>query len=327
VPRDIIAVGASAGGVQPLVSLVAGLPADLAAAVFVVLHIPPDMPSTLADILDRAGPLPAAVPRDGEPIRHGRIYVAAPNHHLVLRDGSAHLVVGPRENGARPAVDVLFRSAARAYGSRVVGVVLSGVLRDGTLGLNAIKLRGGVTVVQDPDEAPFPGMPSSALGAAPVDYCLRVGDMPTLLTRLATASAVEPEPPLARSMTAEGHDHDHDHIDNDKPVNGASGLTCPECHGSLWEIQAAEGIRFECRVGHAYSSDGLDTAQGDAVEAALWAAINALQERAQTFRRLTDLGVSTTRSGRFVERAAQTEQQAAVLLDLLQRLVEGDDVG
>src|SRR5207237_4949585 len=145
--HDMVVVGASAGGVGALMRLVSGLPGDFAAAVFVVLHLPPDAPSALATILDRAGPLPAYQAKDKQPIEAGCIYVARPNRHLVVRRGYMGLEAGPRENSARPSVDVLFRSAARAYGRRVVGVVLSGTLHDGALGLAAIKMRGGVTVV------------------------------------------------------------------------------------------------------------------------------------------------------------------------------------
>jgi len=182
--HDIVVVGASAGGVEALTSVVGGLPSDFGAAIFVVLHVPPAASSSLANILSRAGPLSATAARDREAIQAGRIYVAQPNQHLVLRPGQVGLESGPLENSTRPCVDVLFRSAAHAYGRRVVGVVLSGALQDGALGLAAIKLRHGVTIVQDPAEAMFAGMPQSALSTSEVDYCLTLAEIPRHLVEL-----------------------------------------------------------------------------------------------------------------------------------------------
>ena len=326
--HDIVVIGASAGGVEALTRVVGGLPADFSAAVFVVLHLPPDAPSALPTILDRAGPLPAVAAEHSQPIQPGRIYVARPNRHLVLRRGHVALEAGPRENSARPAVDVLFRSAARAYGRRAVGVVLSGTLRDGALGLAAIKMRGGVTIVQDPAEALFGGMPESALRTTEVDYCLQTADIPKRLVEL-TQHAFEQEPMPSESQQ-EPTLHAADEPDGQfspKLPNAASGLTCPECHGSLWELEEAARFRFECRIGHTYSVDALLAEQGEAVEAALWAAVNSLQERAATFRRLAE-GASTHPNGpAFLERAEQVEHHAEALLGLLRGLIADGQVG
>jgi two-component system chemotaxis response regulator CheB len=170
--------------VEALILLVAGLPRSIRAAIIVVLHVPPDAPSALAEILRRSGAVPALQVDCRQRIKYGQIYVAPPNRHLVLDDGHVHLEAGPRENRARPAVDVLFRSAARVYGSRVVGIILSGALRDGAEGMAAIKMGGGITIVQDPDEALFAGMPQSALKASAVDYCVQASLIPRLLVRL-----------------------------------------------------------------------------------------------------------------------------------------------
>jgi two-component system chemotaxis response regulator CheB len=199
--HDIVVIGASAGGVEALMRVVAGLPADYSGAVFVVLHLPPEAPSALAHILDRAGPLPAVPARHKQPIEPGRIYVASPNVHLSLHRGHMVLQAGPRENNARPSVDVLFRSAARSYGRRVVGVVLSGTLRDGALGLAAIKMRAGVTVVQDPEEAPFAGMPQSAINTTHIDFCERAADIPLLLDTLSQRT-VEHQPSEKRRLAS-----------------------------------------------------------------------------------------------------------------------------
>ena len=163
VQRDVIAVGTSAGGVQALQELVAQLPPELPASVLVVLHLMPHAHSVLADILDRAGPLPATPAREGERLERGHVYVAPPDFHLLLRGDAVHLSAGPRENGHRPAIDTLFHSVARAYGPRAIGVVLSGTLDDGTDGLRMIKEHGGATVVQDPEDAAYPEMPASAI--------------------------------------------------------------------------------------------------------------------------------------------------------------------
>lgn len=327
--HDIIVVGASAGGVEALTCLVAGLPEDLAAAVFVVLHIPPDVPSALAAILRRSGRLPVGQAQDKQRIELGHIYVARPNRHLVVQRGYMAVEAGPRENSARPAVDVLFRSAARAYGQRVVGVILSGTLRDGALGLAAIKMRGGVTIVQDPDEALFRGMPDSALSRVAVDFCEPAADIPRRVVEL-TEQSVEHEPMERADFeetapTGDAAD-EPDVLTSSKLPNGASGLTCPECHGSLWELKDNESVRYECRVGHTYGLEALLAEQGEAVEAAVWSAVNALQERAAALRRLDAGGSLSPRAG-YAERAELTERHAQALLNLLRHLIDEYDVG
>ena len=203
--HDIIVVGASAGGVEALGELVSLLPADLPAAVFIVLHIPAYGTSVLPGILSRRGPLPAVHPADGEAIRQGRIYVAPPDHHLLLeKDGTVRLTRGPHENGHRPAVDTLFRSAARAYGPRVIGVVLTGTLDDGTAGLQVVKRRGGLAVVQDPEEALFASMPRAAIEAVAVDHVAALAEIGSTLARLAHLPApAESEAPVTPDLEDE----------------------------------------------------------------------------------------------------------------------------
>ncbi|MBV9358948.1 MAG: chemotaxis protein CheB, partial [Chloroflexi bacterium] len=316
----MVVIGASAGGVEPLMRLVGGLSADLPAAVFVVLHMAPNWPSALPAILDRAGPLPAERAVDGESVEYGRIYVASPNQHLYVHRGHVRVAVGPRENGSRPAVDVLFRSASSSYGPRVIGVVLSGTLSDGSLGLAAVKLGGGTAIVQDPAEALFGGMPSSALEATDVDYCVPVADIAPIVERLARTST---EPRVSEGMNDNEHDTETtDRLEErveigateEKEPGNASGLTCPECHGSIWELRDGQSVRFECRVGHAYGADAFVEHQGERVEAALWTAVNTLEERASTCRRLAVLHKSSSSLARnYEDRAAHTLQQAQVL--------------
>jgi len=319
--HDIVVVGASAGGVEALVGLVASLPAELPAAVFVVLHVPPTGTSALPDILRRSGPLPASHVKDGEPIEPGRIYVAPPDHHLLIRRGHLHLTRGPRENGHRPAVDPLFRSAAREYATRVVGVVMSGALDDGSAGLVAVKSRGGVAVVQDPADALYSGMPANALQHVAVDHVLPAASMGGVLTRLATEPALEPPGPAPTDMQmeVEMEKFSLDAVERNHPGE-PSGFSCPDCNGVLWAIQDGGLERFRCRVGHAWSPESLLTQQSDALEAALWIALRSLEERAALANRLAEparrRGHSITAS-RFEEQATEAQQAARVVRNLL----------
>jgi two-component system chemotaxis response regulator CheB len=308
--RDIIVVGASAGGVEALRTLVAHLPEDLPAALFVVLHTSPEAPSMLATILNRCGRLQAKHAEDGERIAPSRIYVARPDCHLLVRRGHIEVRTGPKENGHRPAVDVLFRSAATAYGVRVAGVILSGNLHDGSAGLHAIKRRGGVAICQDPEDAPFPSMPRSAITRVRVDHVLPLADIGPLLTRLArVAFPVGTEEQPVKELQADGEGR-------------PSVYTCPECHGTLWEIDEAGLMRFKCRVGHGYGAEALADEQAAALEAALWTALRSLEENASLTRRLEE---RARRDGyedsakRFAERAADIEAKAEVVRSALER--------
>lgn len=254
--HDIVVVGASAGSIEALKTLVSGLPPTLPAALFIVLHVSPHSRSALPGILSRAGPLPAVHAVDGEAVRHNRIYIAPPDHHLVLEHGYVRVTRGPRENRARPAVDVLFRSAAYAYGPRVIGVILSGQLDDGTAGLWAIKDRGGLTVVQDPQDAVYSSMPESALRHVVVDHCLPIAEMAPLLVRLTGESAPEPARyPVAKDLEIETRiAHGDNALEAGVTQLGRpSPYTCPECQGTLLQIQQGDILRFRCHTGHAFS--------------------------------------------------------------------------
>lgn len=320
--HDIVVVGASAGGVEALSALAAGLPEHFPAAVFVVLHLPQHSTSVLPQILDRAGPLPAAHARDGEPISAGRIYVAPPDRHMVLEPGCVRLVRGPRENGHRPAIDTLFRSAARAYGGRTVGVILSGTLDDGTAGLAAVKSRHGLGVVQDPASAIYAGMPQSAIENVAVDYVARLAEIPALLQRLVQ----QPPPPQSAPMPrgpereTETADMDAEAQMNEGQIGVPSGFTCPECHGALWQIEEGEILRFRCRVGHAFSGTSLLAAEAEALDAALWIALRALEETAalrhKLSARMRNRGRLTT-AQRFERQARAAEESARVIHKVL----------
>jgi two-component system, chemotaxis family, protein-glutamate methylesterase/glutaminase len=297
--RDLVVIGASAGGVGTLAQVVAGLPSTLSAAVCIVLHIAPESPSALAGILARAGSLPCRPARDGDPLVAGEILVAPPNRHLVIEDGRVRLTVGPRENNHRPAVDVLFRAAAHAQGPRVLGVVLTGTRDDGTAGLAVIKARGGAAIVQDPADALYPGMPANALRNVPVDAVLPSSEIATAIERM-----VDDEP------TPSDHTMSEHRLDK-----GSTGgiLICPECGGVLSERSEAGVPRWECRVGHRYSTETLADAQAEGVEAALWAAIRALTDRARLLHQLADRAQSNRQeqsAGLFRRRAELADQQA-----------------
>jgi two-component system, chemotaxis family, protein-glutamate methylesterase/glutaminase len=291
--RDIIVVGASAGGVEALSRMVRDLPEDLPAAVFIVLHMGPHSSTALPWILARQTKLPVDHPRDGEVIQPNRIYVAIPDHHLLVGRGTVRVTTGPRENGHRPGVDTLFRTAAAGYGRRVVGVVLSGSGDDGTAGLRAIHDRGGLTIVQDPDEALFPGMPQSAVAGDHPDFVVPVGDIGNLLFELARDKAGEEgrAETIPDELDAELRWANVDLAGSaviEPPVGVPSGFTCPECHGGLWEIHDEGFPRYRCRVGHGFSAESLLVTQRADVEAALWTAYRALEERGALLRRLAE---------------------------------------
>jgi two-component system, chemotaxis family, protein-glutamate methylesterase/glutaminase len=287
--HDIIVIGASAGGVEALVTITGALPPALPAAVFVVLHIPAHGPSLLANILSRSGPLKAVHPMDGEEIEHSCIYVAPPDQHLLVEEGKVRLVHGPRENRHRPAVDPLFRSAAQAYGPRVVGVILTGALDDGTAGLLAVKRRGGIAVVQHPQEALYSGMPLSALRNVRVDHTLPLASIGVLLRKLADEEAKE-EGSYPGDMEKETSIVEMDlslmHDSERVGVGAPSAFSCPGCGGVLWEIQDGAMQRFRCRVGHAYTMESMLAEQSETLENALWAALKTLQESADLSHRM-----------------------------------------
>jgi two-component system chemotaxis response regulator CheB len=320
--RDIVVIGASAGGVEAVSSLIEALPRDLAAAVFVVVHFPPHTTSVLPRIITRRGGMTAMHPEDGTPIELGCVYVAPPDRHLTVEKGHVRLVRGPRENGARPAVDPLFRSAARAYGARVIGIVLTGNLDDGTSGLMAVKSAGGLAVVQDPDDALYAGMPTSALRHVRADHVAPLAEIPSILVSRVGEPAEQKGPgPVARHQN---HEVDIAEMDREA-LEGAragvpSGYACPECHGALWEVDEGGLLRFRCRVGHAYSIENLLAAQGSSMDAALWAAYRALEERAALTARMgarMDERGQSDLARRYAEQTQETLQRAELIRRVL----------
>ncbi len=318
--HDIIVVGASAGGVEALRTLVAGLPKDFPGSLFVVMHTAPDSPGVLAQILDRWGPLPAANAVNREQIRPGRVYVAPPDRHMVLEPGRVLITRGPKENRFRPAVDPLFRSAAMTYGPRVVGVVLTGGLDDGTSGLWAIKRLGGAAVVQDPEEAFMPSMPLSALGQVEVDYTLPVAEIAPLLVKLTRTSVAEQggyevpeELNIEVGIAREGRALD---IGLGK-LGGPSVFACPECHGTLLQLKENGRTRYRCHTGHAFSADSLLAEITGNVETSLWNAIRAIDESVMLLRHMAEHARETENGGevaeQFLAKAREAERRSGLV--------------
>jgi two-component system, chemotaxis family, protein-glutamate methylesterase/glutaminase len=280
--RDTIVIGASAGGVEALPKLVAGLPKDLNAAVFVTMHMSPRDSRYLADRFNSVGSLPAAPAVDGEPIERNRIYCAVADRHLLLAGDRVRLSAGPRESHARPSIDVLFRSAAFERKGRVIGVVLTGRLDDGTAGLWSIKDRGGIAIVQSPDEAAYPSMPESALRHVRIDHVLKLAEIPSTLAALVNA------PSVAMEL---GMPDDKLRIENQialennalelgvRNLGAASFYTCPDCHGSMVAIEDGSFTRYRCHTGHGFTSLALATRARKNVENTLWSALAQLEER------------------------------------------------
>ena len=307
--RDIVVIGGSAGSLQVLQTILSALPWDFPAALFVVLHTSEDSPRLLPEILNRYSKLPVMYAIQNAEILPSRVFIAPSGHrHMLLDRGKVRLEPGPRENRSRPAIDALFRSASYAYGNQVIGVVLTGNLDDGTAGLLAIKNRGGLAIVQDPDNSEASSMPASAIEATDVDFVLPPDQIGSKLIDLAPTESIErirTIPIGDSSMSATGQTYD-----------------CPECGGVLEECKEGGMLRFRCRVGHVYSPESLLADQTEAVERALWAAIRSMEEQAEFSDRLANTSRDKKRPNlarRFSEKADASRENANVLRDLLQR--------
>ncbi len=312
-------MGASAGGIAALSDVLRGIPEAFPAAIFIAVHTSPDNPGLLPRILGRVCALPVAFARDHEAIQPGRVYVAPPDHHLLLKRGYVRVVRGPKENGFRPAVDPMFRTAAHTQGPRVIGVVLSGGLNDGTHGLAQIVAADGVALAQDPQDALIPSMPLSAIQNVEVRRVLRAVDIPAALIDL-VGEPLPRRPPVPDETPdiAEAGDSLQIHT----PPGTPAPYTCPECGGALWESKdTGKLLRFSCHVGHAYTAEILAAEQQHNLEMALWTALRALEENTVLCRRMAE---RTENSGfadlgrRYHTDADQSEERAALLRKVLQ---------
>lgn len=320
----IVVMGASAGGVPGLRDIVRGLPGDLNAAVLIVLHLPAGAKTRLHEILNKLSALPAAVARDGEPIEPGRIYVALPDYHLLVQGDRVGVKKGPKENRFRPSIDALFRSAAYTCGSRVIGVVLSGVLSDGISGLWTIKELGGITIVQDPSEAAFDAMPASALAQVEVDHCAPASELGPLIARI----CAEPTPPQRDAAFDLQHRletevaiaaSDNAFEQGSMELGERTALTCPECQGSLVRITEGDLIRFRCHTGHAFVSGALLAGISETTESKLWQTLRAMEEAVMLLehlgQHLQDTG-QPVEAGAFQDKAHQMRARARALREI-----------
>ncbi len=302
-----------------LQQVVAGLPNNFPAAILVAVHVPPDRISRLPEVLARSGTLPAWHAQAGMSIEPGHIYVAPPNRHLFIEDGHLHLSSGPRENGSRPAIDVLFRSVAEVAGARAIGVLLSGLLDDGTQGLAAIKQHGGITIVQDPQEAEFASMPLSAVEHVVIDYVLTAAQLAPKLIELVKGLRPDDE----HAVNLPEPDQESTTVALDKAMLETHGrwgqpsmFTCPDCGGTLWEFDEEAVLRYRCHLEHAYSAAAMAALQDEQVRRALWSAVRILEERASLWRRLARRNLERGQESAAAEsqKLAQTVAQQANLI-------------
>lgn len=325
--RDLVAIGASAGGVEALKTVVRVLPADLPATVLLALHLPATARSYLADILARCCAMPVRQARPGLPLVPGEVVVAHPDAHLLVVDDHVVLGSGPRENGSRPSHDAMLRSAALARGSRVVGAVLTGLLDDGAAGLHVVQRHGGHCLVQDPADAEFPSMPTAALRAVP-----SARSLPLLALAEEVVRAVREVPPAEPAVPQEQWQRDLAELTSalgrsavlpdGSPAGDPSPYVCPDCHGVLNTLPDPGLLRFRCRTGHAWSAESLVAQQDADVEAALWTAARMLEERAEMSRRLAQTAVSHGREWsqeHFLARAGDAGRSAEQLRAVLRR--------
>lgn len=327
--RNIIVVGASAGGITALKGLMQSLPQNFAAIFFIVLHIPPYATSELPEILTKEGPLKATHPKDGEQIKDRKIYVAPPDHHLLIEDDKVLVKRGPKENRQRPSIDALFRSAAYSYGPRVIGIVLSGALNDGTSGLWTVKRLGGIAIIQDPNEASFPDMPDNVIEYVEVDYSVKVSEMGPLLNQL-----IE-KPPIERPKLSEKEkkmlemeitiaEQDDAFELGIMEMGELTEFTCPDCHGALTLLKGGNTVpRYRCHTGHSFTVSALLDGITENNETNLWQAMRSMEETTMLLKNIGghfgDEGKSDV-ADLFFKKAEESSKQARVIHDSIFKL-------
>jgi two-component system chemotaxis response regulator CheB len=325
--HDLVVIGASAGGVDALRVIVGGLPADLPAAVLIVVHTSPQGPYLLPEILGMAGSLEVAPTCDGALIENGKLYVAPPDHHLLVKGNRICLSRGPKENRSRPAIDPLFRTAAAVYGPRVVGVIVTGMLDDGTAGLSAVKERGGLAIVQDPNEALYASMPKSALRHVALDYTCPLSAIAPLIVRLAAEPVSAPENlPISRLMEIESKfvQMETMSMEDMDTIGSHAGISCPECHGPIWKIKDGTLQRYRCHVGHAYTAQSMVAGQIEAQETHLWQALRLMKERVSLIWEMRAHAQNDERDGDADFFDAEVKRLQKSILLIQQMIEQGD---
>ncbi|MCW3111875.1 MAG: CheB methylesterase [Segetibacter sp.] len=319
--KDIIVVGASAGGVNALIEFVKFLPKNFDASIFVVLHLHPSTPSNLPAILSNLGTLKAVHPEDGDKIKTRQIYIAPPDHHLLVENDRVLVRKGPKENRFRPSVDVLFRSAAYNYGSRVIGIVLSGMLNDGTSGMWSVQQMGGICMVQDPAEALYDSMPSNVLNEVDVDYSIPVAQMGAVLQELIHENAsnmqdITPEQMELMKMevviAANGNALELGILEK----GNLTPFTCPECHGALIRLTEGTSVRFRCHTGHAFSASTLLAGVTESIEEQLWSTMRTFEEAIMLLEQIANTFKNTGKEDaaeEFFKKAEENRKRSKVL--------------
>ena len=325
-PRDIVAIGCSAGGVEALPRILQQLPEEMEASIFIVQHMAATSTPHLVGILQRSCQLPVSWAEQGAPIERRHVVVSPPDVHLLFTDGHVRLSKSARENHSRPSIDKLFRSAAALYDSRVIGVLLTGMLEDGVAGLGAIRQAGGCVIVQDPTDAAFPELPSRALQVVVPDRKLPIDAIGAAIIAFVGKDVGVSPPPLQVALEAE--------IDREGPVTPEkmlalgpqSSLTCPECHGPMWQVGDEQLRRYRCYLGHVATAQHILAGNEVEVEAALWSAVRALNERVLTLETLaTDAALigNGQSAGGYASRAREARQQ----LEIARQFVMDLDLG
>jgi two-component system chemotaxis response regulator CheB len=317
--RDIVVIGASAGGVYALKALAASLPADFKATIFVVLHLSPHSPSYMPEILNHSGPLIASHPKDGEPIQQGHIYVAPPDHHLLVEYDQVIVKKGPKENRFRPSIDALFRSAAYSYGPRVIGVVLTGLLDDGTSGMWSVKRLGGLAVIQEPEDALYSSMPDNVLLNVDIDHQVPITKLASLLCELVNETVPDKASPMDVDMNRMETEVNIAAQENAFELGilnlgDLTPLTCPECNGALVSIKEGKLVRYRCHTGHSYTASTLLADVTTSVEESFWKAVRSLEEAVilleQSARQFAE-GGNEAAAKQFEQKARETRERAA----------------